>query len=158
MATSVRTKAQKKQPTFATPHDDVELTRKLEQAVMELEDAVFQVLSADKGHQFHDVDFLYWHRRLNSVATQISLALSECRGPRRFHYHYRHDPQDYDTLYPVSGPGPLETLMRVAREALTHCAEMVGVQDEKALFTRNRLEQALRLFLMRCQVNVGSRN
>ncbi len=163
MATSVRTKVQKKQPAFtaenASPaHDDAEHTRKLEQAVMDLEDAVFQVLNADKGHNFHDVDFLYWNRRLKSIATQVSLALSEQRGPRRFHYHYRHDPKDFDTLYPVAGPAPIETLCRVCREALSQCAEMVGIQDEQGLFTRNKLEQGLRQFLSRCQPPAGKKN
>jgi hypothetical protein len=151
MPTSVRTKVQKKQLAFAPAHEDVQQTKRLEQAVLDLEDAVFQVLNADKGHNFHDVDFLYWNRRLKSIATQISLALSEYRGPRRFHYHYRHDPKDFDTLYPVAGPAPLDTICRVCREGITSCAEMVGIQDEQGLHTRNKLEQALRLFLIRCQ-------
>lgn len=148
MGTSVRTKGQKRQQPFMSA-TDVEYTRKLEQAALELEDAVFHVLNADRDGGFHDVDFLYWHRRLHNIATQISLALAEHRGPRRFHYHYRHDPQNHDALYPVAGPAPLETLARVCREALAQCIDMVGVPDDHILFARNRLEQAIRNFLSR---------
>lgn len=158
MGSTVRTKVQKKQPALDKPAQrtapaalsDIEQTRRLEQAVMDLEDAVHTVLQHDKGHAFHDVEFLYWNRKLKSAATQISLALAEYRGPRRFHYHYRHDPKDYDALYPVAGPAPMVTLTRVCREALTQCSEMVGIGDRHALSARDTLEQALRLFISRC--------
>lgn len=151
MGNTVRMKAQKKQPAFALPASDAEQTRRLEQAVMELEDAVYHVLDMNKGHSFHDVDFLYWNRRLKNIATQVSMALNECRGPRRFHQHYRHDPKHYETLYPVSGPAPLNTLARVCREALTECVEMIGVYEPTIRAGRERLELALRAFLKRYQ-------
>jgi len=157
MATTVRTKLQKKQPpservAFAAPGNKAAVSsRRLEQAALDLEDAVFQVMNTDKGHIFHDVDFLYWNRKLSNIATPISLALAEYRGPKRFHYHFRHDPDDYATLYPVAGPLPLETLARVCREALTNCVEMVGIQDVVVRRERDRLESSLRAFLSACQ-------
>ncbi len=136
---SVRMNAQEKQPAFKP--------NTLEQAVLALEEAVFSVLDMNKGHAFHDVDFLYWNRRLKSVAMQLSLAMSEHRGPKRFHEHYRHDPKNYDALLPVAGPSPLVTLARLAREALTECADMHGIADRVVLRAKERLEQAVRGFL-----------
>lgn len=156
MATTVRTKVQKKQSPFPAPPADSEAARRLEQAVAALEDTVFYVLNADKGHAFHDVDFLYWNRKLKNVAMQISMALNERSGPRKFHHHYRHDPKDFDTLYPVAGPAPMDTLARVAREGLSECVEMVGLQDDHVKRHRDRLEQSLRTFLQRYQARLKS--
>lgn len=151
MASSVRTKAREKQLPFASAGAaDATRARKLEQAALELEDVVFHLLNPENGHAPEDEDGAYWNRTLNGIGTQVSLALNEFRGPRRFHYHYRHDPKDYETLYPVAGPAPLETLARVCREALRDCEEMVGVRDENALAGCRRLKQALRGFLAAC--------
>lgn len=150
MATTVRTKTAKKQQAFAA---FPERSKHLEQAVMELEDAVMGVLASDRLDGFQDVDFLYWSRRLKNIATPLSLALGEHEGNARFHYHFRHEPEDYDTLYPVAGPQPVETLARVCREALTCCVEMVGVQDRMILEQRDRLEQAVRGFLRAWQAS-----
>jgi hypothetical protein len=147
MGTTVRTKVQKKQQAFVHSLEDATQSRRLEKSVMDLEDAVFHVLNADKGSNFHDVDFLFWSRKLKNTAAQISMALNEYRGPRKSHYHFRHDPKNHDSLYPVPGPTALDTLARVCREALTQCIEMVGIQDSQVLFARSRLEHALRSFL-----------
>lgn len=144
---SLRTKAPKKQPAFASSLKDTSQTRSLEKAILELEDAVFHVLDTDKTTGFQDVDFLYWNRKLKNIATLLSLALSEHRGPRRFHYHFRHLSKNYETLVPVAGPSPLVTLARVCRESLTYCSEMVGVQDKTVLSNRELLEGAIRAFL-----------
>ncbi len=149
MTSSVRTKARQKQPTFTASLPISADVRRLEQAVMALEDAVYSVIDMNKGHAFHDVDFLYWNRKLKNIAMQVSLALDEYRGPRQFHQHYRHDPRNQDALYPVAGPSPMITLARVAREALTDCADMAGITDRVALKVRERLEQSLRVFLHR---------
>jgi hypothetical protein len=148
MVVSTRTKPVRA-PGIAQDEVDISQTRKLEQVIMELEDAVFDVLHATKGHAFHDVDFLYWNRRLKNIATPISMALAEYRGPRRFHEHYRHDPDNYDTLQPVAGPSPMMTLMRVCREALTDCADTTGLQDAENRNCRDQLEHALRQVLHR---------
>ena len=127
-------------------HADVMTTRKLEHAILELEDAVYATLDSSKGHAFHDVDFLYWERTLKNIATPISLALSEYKGPRRFHHHYRHDPQEDSHLLPVY-ESPLLMLVRVARDALTRCNETAGVPDPHVARLKSRLEHALRLVL-----------
>jgi len=151
MGTTVRTKVHKKQQPIVHTIQDADYGRRLEQAILELEDAVFNVLNTDKGGAFHDVDFLYWSRKLKNIAAQVSMALSECRGQRHFHHHYRHDPKDHEKLIPVAGPSPLETLARVCREAVTQCSEMVGLQDDQVMYDRSRLEHAARSFLSRYQ-------
>lgn len=126
--------------------EDIGVTRKLEQSLLDLEDAVMTVLDAHKGHAFHDVDFLYWDRKLKNVATPISLALSECRGPRNFHYHYRHDPADDEKMIPVM-ESPVATLLKVCRNALIRCSDMVGVVDKSVVINKIRLEQSMRGFI-----------
>lgn len=127
---------------------DLETTRKFEQSLLDLEDAVITVLEAHKGHAFHDVDFLYWDRKLKNIATPISLALSECKGPRQFHYHYRHDPQDEERLIPVM-ESPISNLLKVCRNALIRCTEMVGLVDRSVVINKIRLEQSIRSFINR---------
>jgi hypothetical protein len=127
---------------------DLDATRKFEQALMDLEDAVHTVLDAHKGHAFHDVDFLYWDRKLKNIATPISLALSECKGPRQFHYHYRHNPNDDEQMIPVM-ESPVGTLLKVCRNALIRCTEMVGLVDRSVVVNKIRLEQSIRAFINR---------
>lgn len=166
MDTSVRTKVQaRREPAAREPAarepaarkpasapSDADATRGVEQAALVLESAVLQVLEANKGHAFHDVDFLYWSRKLKSAAMPVSLALSELKGPKRFHYHYRHDPNDHEKLYPVVGPLPVDTLARVAQQALIACNDLVGVPDDHVRKLCDRFEQALRVFLHKHQM------
>ena len=126
--------------------DDVDVSRKLEQALLDLEDAVLTVLDAHKGHAFHDVDFLYWDRKLKNIATPISLALSECKGPRTFHYHYKHDKDDAELMIPVM-ESPIVTLLKVCRNALIRCNDMVGSVDNAVTVNKIRLEQSVRAFI-----------
>ncbi len=125
---------------------DIAASRRLEHAVMELEDAVYAVLDSSKGHSFHDVDFLYWDRTLKNVATPISMALSEYKGPRRFHYHYRHDPDENARMVPVL-ESPLLMLVRVCRDALIRCNDMVGIDEKRTARLKSKLELSLRLVL-----------
>lgn len=139
--------------TATKHHDDINITRRLEQSLLDLEDAVLTVLEAHKGHAFHDVDFLYWDRKLKNIATPISLALSECKGPRQFHYHYRHDPADSNTMLPVM-ESPVNTLLKVCRSALIRCTEMVGLVDRSVIVNKIRLEQSIRSFINRYNAGV----
>ena len=125
---------------------DLDVSRKLEQALLDLEDAVLTVLDAHKGHAFHDVDFLYWDRKLKNIATPISLALSECKGPRTFHYHYKHDPEHEETMIPVM-ESPITTLLKVCRNSLIRCNDMVGAVDKAVTINKIRLEQSIRSFI-----------
>lgn len=146
MAIATRTYSHAATHTIPVHAVDIDHTKRLEQATLDLEDAVFSVLDAHKGYAFHDVDFLYWDRKLKNVATPISLALSECKGPRQFHFHYRHDPKDTDKMIPVL-ESPLHTLAKVCRDALIRCNEMVGMIDRSVIVNKIRLEQALRGFI-----------
>lgn len=126
--------------------EDLNVTRKLEQSLLDLEDAVLTVLDAHKGHAFHDVDFLYWDRKLKNIATPISLALSECKGPRVFHYHYRHDREDAEKMIPVM-ESPIITLLKVCRNSLIRCNDIVGSVDKAVTINKIRLEQSIRSFI-----------
>lgn len=146
MRTSVGTKTQVKL-AVANPGRKTQAIASIEQAVAMLENGVYRVLEMGKDSGFQDVDFLYWSRKLKNVATPVSLALSEYRGPKRFHYHYRHDPDDYDTLYPVPGPTSISTLARVCREALVQCNDLVGMTDTNVSKAKTMFEQSIRFFL-----------
>lgn len=126
--------------------EDVDFTRKLEAALIDLEDAVITVLDAHKGHAFHDVDYLYWDRKLKSIATPISLALSECKGPRSFHYHHKHNPENGNEVISVM-ESPVTMLLKVCRNALIRCNDMVGVVDKNVIINKIRLEQSIRAFI-----------
>lgn len=133
-------------PSPSAALSDLNIARKLEQALLDLEDAVLTVLDAHKGHAFHDVDFLYWDRKLKNIATPISLALSECKGPRVFHHHYRHNPNCEQEMIPVM-ESPIMTLLKVCRNSLIRCNDMVGSVDKAVTINKIRLEQSIRNFI-----------
>ncbi len=96
-----------------------------------------------------DVDMLYWQQRFKNIATPVSLALRECRGPRRFHNHYRHRADDDSVLHPVL-EDPLDRLAQVSERALAACQnELVGIYDGTFVKHRRLLEHALQMFLVR---------
>ena len=146
MGTIRYSESTKTSPPVKSLDDDLDVTRRLEQALLALEDAVITVLDAHKGHAFHDVDFLYWDRKLKNIATPISLALSECKGPRTFHYHYRHDPEEEDRLIPVM-ESPITTLLKVCRNSLIRCNDMAGMVDRAVTVNKIHLEQSIRAFI-----------
>ncbi len=153
---TVVTKTGKKQLRKAMPHrrrgkmpspsPDALQARRLEQAALELEECIIEVLDTNRGPVFRDVDFLYFDRQLKNIAASVSLALAEYRGPQRFHNHFRHDAEDYDVLHPVYEP-PLPMLVRACREALVRCNEVVGLREQALVRLRNNLEHCLRSFL-----------
>ncbi len=161
MTTSVLTNQLKKQPGKARKsalpaercnscgtHADSEETRRLEQAANGLEQCVLGVLEAEAGAVYNDPEALHFERQLKNIATSVSLALGEYRGPQRFHNHFRHDPNHYEIMHPVFEPA-LQTLVHACEEALAQCDRMVGVRDRGIARLRGGLEQCLRSFLHR---------
>jgi len=152
MNTSVGTKARKKQPSLSTRtlrQAPVSAdAHHLEISLLSLENACMRILEGDYA-EGQDTESLYWQQRLMNIAKPISLALAECNGRRRFHYHYRHREDDESILHPVL-ENPLDTLAQVSQDALKAChSTLVGIQDESLLKARNMLENAMQGFLLR---------
>lgn len=151
MSTSVRTKVQKKQPTLSQNAKPVPPSRHLaalEQALMSLEGVCVRILDARFGGG--DIDRLTWQQRFKNIVTPVSLALVEYKGPRRFHYHYRHREDDDSILHPVLEPAPIDLLAQVCAHALSECqGKLVGIRDGDIVKYERLLETALSTFLSR---------
>lgn len=149
MVTSAYTKAQKKQIPLAKTPTKAGRARDLEQSLLSLESACMVIMDSQFIHDRDDMDGMVWQRRFKNIVTPVSLALSEYKGPRRFHYHYKHREDDDTVLHPVM-EDPLERLAQVCQSALTECQNnFAGLQDSEINDNREMLEQALRKFLLR---------
>ena len=153
MSTSVGMKARKKQPSLsaraAQPVPVAANDHQFETSLLSLENACMRILEGDYTGA-EDTESLYWQQRLMNIAKPVSLALAECNGLRRFHYHYRHREDDESILHPVLEPSPINTLAQVCQDALKHCHnDLVGIQNESLLKTRRSLENALQGFLVK---------
>ncbi len=147
MNTPVRTKAQKKQSPLSPKA--VENTAAFEQSLLALESICQRILESRFTKAKDDIDGMYWQQRFKNVATPISIALRECKGPRRFHQHYRHKKGDAAILHPVL-ENPLDRLAHVCNAALDICQnDLVGVYGDNFIKTRRALEHALQIFLLR---------
>lgn len=172
MATSVRTKAAKKQlpfegsfktadaghklakPESKTARDDFPAPgASLSRAVMELEDACLTVLVEQPESPSFEPETRNQCGTLKNIATPLSLALRECKGPRRFHYHYRHDPEDYDTLTPVAGPSPYVVLARLCEKTLDRLRDFHVVDDAELRREIAQLQHAAQDFLQAYRTN-----
>lgn len=151
---SVGTKARKKQspkaaelPEAALPAPD----QALEASLLKLENTCLHVLETRFVSAHDDMDALYWQQRFKNIATPVSLALREYKGPRRFHNHYRHREDDETVLRPVL-EDPLEMLAHACETALSNCrSELVGIPDDGIARKAQQLEQALAGFLKKCE-------
>lgn len=151
MSTSVRTKAVKKQsslsaspPVSGSPPSK---ERDMERALLALENACQRVLFAECDHR--DSECVYWQNKFKNIVTPVSLALGEYKGPRRFHYHYKHREDDESILHPVL-ENPLDTLAMVVRDALSQSHNnLLGIQDEAFIRLRTMLENAFAVFLQK---------
>jgi hypothetical protein len=126
-----------------------EFDRQFEQSLLSLENVCLNVMDSRFVHDRQDMEGLYWQRRFKNIVTPISLALAEYRGPRRFHYHYRHRKDDESVLHPVM-EDPIDTLAQVCKSTLAQCqTDLVGIADGAINKKGRMLEQALRNFLHR---------
>ncbi|NBX03444.1 MAG: hypothetical protein EBR02_05190 [Alphaproteobacteria bacterium] len=149
MTTSSGTKAQKKQNTSL---QDIAQSKAQEQALLALENTCARVLEARFSNGKQDMDGLYWQRKFHNIVTPVSLALSECKGPRHFHYHYKHSKKDDSVLQPVL-ENPVTVLVQVCKDALRHAeTELVGIADDKIVRMRDALEKVLRSFLAQHEI------
>jgi hypothetical protein len=149
MSVSAYTKAQKKQSTSST--DKAPHLRELEQALLKLENACLLILDSQFTHGREDEDGMLWQRKFKNIVTPISLALREYKGPRRFHFHYKHRKDDDSVLTPVF-EDPLENLVKACKNALSHCEnDLVGIEGDEIAENRDMLEGALRGMLARHQ-------
>ncbi len=147
MTTSVGMKARKKQSPLSSAA--VENTAAFEQSLLALENVCQRILESRFAGAKDDIDGLYWQQRFKNVATPVSIALRECRGPRRFHHHYRHREDDDSVLHPVM-ENPIDRLAHVCNAALDICRhDLVGVYGDNFLRARRSLEHALQIFLLR---------
>jgi hypothetical protein len=152
MSTPVGTKSKKKQPASSKDQAPAientgEQSHAFEQALLQLEDACALILDAPPSLESENTESLYWEQRFQNSVTPLSLALAECKGPRKFHYHYRRREDDESVLHPVM-ENPLDTLAQVCRQALDECRGVLATAHEKHLDSRRRiLETALQSFL-----------
>lgn len=152
MPSSVRTKQTKKQPAFAataqgSPQANGVLSlgqqNQLESAVMELEEACLNILLEPATRGRDETQAREQARQLKNIATPISLALRECEGMRRFHHHYRHDPENPDTLTPVLEPSPYKMVAALCAQALEKLSEFHVVEDSSMRKDIAQLRHAL---------------
>ena len=123
--------------------------RELEHSLLSLENTCLRILESQSVNGRQDTEQRYWQQRFKNIVTPVSLALVECKGPRRFHYHYKHRADDASVLHPVLSP-PLDTLAQVCKMALKAChSELVGIEDDVMIRMRDMLETALGNFLLR---------
>lgn len=147
MPTSVGTKARKKQSSLSKNDTVPTGDREFENSLMTLENACFMVMDGQWAENRNDMEGRTWHERFINIANPVSLALAEYKGPRHFHYHYRHSPKDDAVLQPVL-ENPVDMLAKACRHALSACqSELVGLRDPAMLESRGMLEQALQGFL-----------
>lgn len=146
-----RKKPPAKQPTPQDAAGAETFLRNLDHAVLDLEDAVFCALDINKERMIGDSEERYWDRQLKSIATPVSLALAEYRGPRRMHLEYSKDTPHHLVTLPISGEAPLSLLARVCFDSLKRCQQMDGVHDALVNSTKDELEHALRMFLYHYQ-------
>lgn len=152
MATSARTKAEKKQSPKQSALQGIKgipaSDKDFENALLSLEDACIAVLEGEHPGR-GDTERRYWQQRFINIANPVSLALMEYKGPRHFHYHYRHRKDDEAVLHPVL-ENPIDMLAQVCKNALRQCqSRLVGLQDGDMIASKNMLESALRGFLLR---------
>jgi len=121
-----------------------------EQALLALEEICLKVKNFSFASDKNDIDGLTWQRTFKNIITPVSIALGECKGPRRFHYHYTHREEESDKnaiLHPVE-PNALGVLAHACEVALARCRnELVGIDDEKIARKARALEHALGEFL-----------
>jgi len=147
MPTSVRTKAKKKQPLSTKSNTLAAEDGAFEQSILALENACLMVLETRLSLTSSNPQSQFWQQIFINIANPVSLALMECKGPRHFHYHYRHRKDDESILHPVL-ENPIDMLAQVCEAALTQSrAELLGLDDMDMIRMRAALEVSLLAFL-----------
>ena len=111
------------------------------QSLMMLEDICLDIKDGQFTHGKDDEDRLYWQQKLKNIAMPVSLALSEYKGPRVFHQHYKHG--EGEVLTPVL-ESSRDNLLAACERALVESETLVGMKGSKLLAEKTELEKALR--------------
>lgn len=123
-----------------------------ERAILALEDICLKVQNCSFAEGKYDTEGLTWQRTFKNIITPVSIALSECKGPRRFHFHYKHRADDDSVLSPVE-PDACDVLFHACEIALERCQrELVGIHDEKIARKARALEHALSDFILHAPI------
>lgn len=120
-----------------------------EQVLIALEAICARILDMRIADAHDYNERLQIQQHFKNIVTPVSLALSECKGPRRFHHHFKHNENSEELLEPAANPPALDVLSETCTEALKHCnKKLVSMQDEEFVANRNELEHALRNFVL----------
>ncbi len=118
-----------------------------EQALSELEDICLKVRDCSFARDKFDIEGIAWQRRFKNIITPVSIALDEYKGPRRFHFHYKHRADDETILSPVE-PDAGSVLTNACKTALKRCQnELVGISEAHIAKKARALERALAGFI-----------
>jgi hypothetical protein len=138
-STPLRKPATAKIPPKAAPS--------FEQACMLIEDICMDIQQGQFTHGKGDEDRLYWQQKLKNIVTPVSLALSEYKGPRVFHQHYKHREDDDAVLTPVM-ESSRDNLVRACERALYESESLMGMKGSKLVAEKARLEKALQQLII----------
>ncbi len=114
--------------------------RGFELAVLALEDICLEIRDGQFTHGKEDTDRLYWQQILKNIATPLSLALAEYKGPRVFHQHYTHDANGAEIPVMESAR---ENLIKSCEKAIIQCNDMIGIKGSKLIEERGLLIRAV---------------
>lgn len=121
-----------------------------EQPLMQLEAICARILETRFADAHEYSERLQIQQHFKNIVTQVSLALAECKGPRRFHYHYRHSDDNDAPLEPADNPPALDILAEACTVALNQCKKkLIGLHDSDLIAYQQQLEHSLRNFLLR---------
>src|SRR5687768_6787111 len=113
-------------------------SQRFEQSLMALEDICLEIKEGEFTHGKTDTDRLYWQQKIKNIVMPLSLALSEYKGPRVFHQHYKHDENDNQKMIPVM-ESARDNLLNVCERSLHACENLIGMKGSQLLEERTRL-------------------
>ena len=147
MSTSVGTKSHKKQHASSPPTLPALQSQQLEYALLKLEDACVAILDRQDHISHRNIELRYWQQRLENIAAPVSLAVAECKEPRRFYDHERHHQQGVVVLRPAAH-NPLVTLSHVCEHAYDTCRGDLATCHQPSLDKKRvRFEAALHNYI-----------
>jgi hypothetical protein len=147
MSTSVGMKSHKKQHASSPPTPPALQSQQLEYALLKLDEACVSILDRQDRISHSNIELRYWQQRLENIAAPVSLAVAECKQPRRFYDHERGQKQGAVVLRP-SAHNPLVTLAHVCEHAYSTCRGDLATCHQPSLDKkRMRLEAALHNYI-----------
>ncbi|MFO0389073.1 MAG: hypothetical protein ACK502_05055 [Alphaproteobacteria bacterium] len=146
MVTSNRSKPEH----VATPVHKPDERMIFEQALIDLETVCARILDMQLADAHDYGERLQIQQHFKNIVTPVSLALSECKGPRHFHNHYKHSENVDDLLEPAANPPALDVLAETCADAMRQCQKkLVSIHDDDFVSYLHDFEHALRTFMLR---------